>query len=281
MALRDQPYIPLYVQDYLTDEKLNSCSAASQGVYIKIMCVFHKSEPYGGILLKQKDKQKSSSTLNFVYKLARLLPFDAETIENALTELLEEKVLQIDGDFLSQKRMVHDNTVSLSRSEAGRKGGGNPNFVKTKSQTKRLTKRQQNPEIDIVNENVIELKEKGVQGEKPKELINPHPFSNSFLDHWERWIEYKSDEWGFKYKKIKTEQATFNILLKLSNNSEQSAIEIIDQSIANKWKGFYAIKNDNSITGKSDQKFGRVPASSITKYLNRPPLTVERGTGTD
>ena len=57
MALRDQPYLPLYVQDYLTDEKLNNCSASSQGIYIKIMCLFHKCDPYGGILLKQNDKQ--------------------------------------------------------------------------------------------------------------------------------------------------------------------------------------------------------------------------------
>ena len=35
MALRNQPYIPLYVQDFLTDEKLNQCSPASQGIYIK------------------------------------------------------------------------------------------------------------------------------------------------------------------------------------------------------------------------------------------------------
>lgn len=280
MALRDQPYIPLYVQDYLTDEKLNSCSAASQGVYIKIMCVFHKSEPYGGILLKQKDKQKSSSTLNFVYKLARLLPFDAETIENALTELLEEKVLQIDGDFLSQKRMVHDNTVSLSRSEAGRKGGGNPNFVKTKSQTKRLTKRQQNPEIDIVNENVIELKEKEVQEEKPKEMIKTFPFSTEFIPHWVRWIEYKSGELGFRYKKLQTEQAAFHDLVRMSKENEAVAVAMIDKAIGNKWKGFYEIKNDNS-NSKPGKRFGRVSESSLRELNSRPPLTVSRGTGGD
>ena len=57
MSLRNQPYFPLYVQDFLTDEKLNCCSASSQGVYIKIMCLLHKSEVYGELMLKQKDKQ--------------------------------------------------------------------------------------------------------------------------------------------------------------------------------------------------------------------------------
>ena len=44
MALRDQPYIPLYVQDFMTDEKLSECSAESTGVYIRVMCIMHKSQ---------------------------------------------------------------------------------------------------------------------------------------------------------------------------------------------------------------------------------------------
>jgi len=134
MALRDLPYLPLYIQDYLTDEKLNRCSAAAQGVYIKMMCIFHKSEPYGGILLKQKDKQNESTSLNFAYVFAKLLPFDLQQIHDAILELLDEKVLRIDGDFLFQKRMVEDNKLSEIRSLAGKKGG-----KKTQSKTKDFT----------------------------------------------------------------------------------------------------------------------------------------------
>jgi hypothetical protein len=137
MALRDQPYLPLYVQDYLTDEKLNLCSPAAQGVYIKIMCIFHKSEEYGGILLKQKDKQNSSTYLNFAYKLSKLIPFQIDIIAGAITELLDEKVLILDGDFLYQKRMVKDNDISIKRSKSGKKGGikslgNNKNLLKQK-----------------------------------------------------------------------------------------------------------------------------------------------------
>ena len=106
MALRNQPYIQLYVQDYLTDEKLNECCASTQGIYIKIMCLMHKSEPYGTILLKQKDKQATKRIDNFAYKLAKHLLFTQEEIGNALNQLLEEGVLQIKGDILSQKRMI-------------------------------------------------------------------------------------------------------------------------------------------------------------------------------
>ena len=122
MALRDQPYLPLYVQDFLTDEKLNECSAESTGVYIRLMCIMHKSENYGTILLKQKDKQTDKQILNFAKKLARQMPYEVPIIERALTELLEENVLSLDGDILYQKRMVRDGKLSDIRAFAGRKG---------------------------------------------------------------------------------------------------------------------------------------------------------------
>lgn len=145
MALRNQPYFPLYVQDYLTDEKLNMCSASAQGVYIKVLCIFHKSETYGGILLKQKDKQKNNTCINFADKLSKLLPFDTETIHEALVELIEEKVLIIEEDFLYQKRMVRDFDISNKRSLSGKKGGD-----KTKNLLKQKSK--QNTEYEYENE---------------------------------------------------------------------------------------------------------------------------------
>lgn len=163
MALRDLPYLPLYIQDYLTDEKLNLCSAATQGVYIKIMCVLHKSETYGGILLKQKDKQKSSSIENFALKFAKLLPFDYTTIYSALTELLDEKVMRADGDFIYQKRMVKDGRISEERSKAAKKGGGNPNLLKQKP--KQSSKQKSEYENDNEDENEDE-KQRGGVGEK-------------------------------------------------------------------------------------------------------------------
>lgn len=122
MALRDQPYIPLYVQDFLTDEKLNECSAMATGVYIKIMCVLHKSDPYGKFLLKQKYKQTDQQILNFANSLVKHLSFDTTTIQSALKELLAEGCLKIDGDYLIQKRMVSDGEISIKRSYAGKKG---------------------------------------------------------------------------------------------------------------------------------------------------------------
>lgn len=123
MALRDQPYIPLYVQDFMTDEKLIECSASATGVYIRLMCLMHKSEEYGTILLKQKYKQSNKQSLNFASQLAKSFPYNLSEIESAIDELLSEKVLEIIEDYLVQRRMVKDNEISIKRSISGSKGG--------------------------------------------------------------------------------------------------------------------------------------------------------------
>lgn len=123
MALRDQPYLPLYVMDFLSDEKLANCSAESTGVYIRLMCVMHKMEDYGAITLKQKFKQNESNVKNFASMLVRQMPYDSSVIERSLEELLDEQVLTLEGDRLFQKRMVRDGELSRKRAEAGYRGG--------------------------------------------------------------------------------------------------------------------------------------------------------------
>ena len=123
MALRDQPYLPLYVQDVLTDEKLIECSAQSHGVYFLLLCLLHKQEKYGLICLKEKYKQIQSKTEAFASMLAKQMPFEQKQIQNCLDELLHEKVITIDGFELYQKRMVKDGELSIMRTEAGKMGG--------------------------------------------------------------------------------------------------------------------------------------------------------------
>lgn len=122
MPRRDQPYIPLYVMDFLTDEKLRECSAESVGVYIMLMCVMHKQEEYGTISLRDKDRKGLDTIADFSAKLAKHLPFGEGVIGRAIKELLAEGVLHMDGEKLIQKRMVRDADISEKRSAAGKKG---------------------------------------------------------------------------------------------------------------------------------------------------------------
>jgi hypothetical protein len=154
MALRDQPYFPLYVRDFLTDEKLAECSAQATGVYIRLLCLMHKSEHYGKILLRQKSRQIEQQTvqqtdqqtkqqngqqieqqavqqteqqngqqeIKFAAQIAKHLPYELPVVEAAIIELVAENVLFIEGDFLCQKRMIRDGELSIKRSKSGRKG---------------------------------------------------------------------------------------------------------------------------------------------------------------
>lgn len=164
MALRDQPYLPLYIKDIMTDEKLNECSAATHGIYIKgIMCLMHKSETYGKILLKQKHKQNESKEKNFALLLAKHLPYSELEIERAITELISEGVCFYDGDYLVQKRMVKDNEISEKRALAGKTGGKNTQKNTSKdndfAQAKVEAKGQANSEYEYEYEyeNIIDI----------------------------------------------------------------------------------------------------------------------------
>ena len=85
-------------------------------------------------MLKQKDKQNESKCLNFAFKLARLLPIAMSDLSEAISELVDEDVLQIAGDELQQKRMIKDNALSLIRAKAGSKGGKKRSFAIAKTQ---------------------------------------------------------------------------------------------------------------------------------------------------
>jgi hypothetical protein len=188
MSLRTRPYFPLYVQDYLTDEKLSCCTLSTQGIYIRILCVFHKSETYGGILFKQIPKQTYSSIQYFAFIISKQIGCCSSDVADAIEELLFFDVLktkQINGiDFIYQKRMESDGNLSNIRAESAKKGGGNPSlkskkedlFIQNDKQIDKQTYKQidkQNAEYEYVNEYEYDLK-KGVQGEKnEKKSIDP------------------------------------------------------------------------------------------------------------
>ncbi len=177
MALRDQPYLPLYIQDFLTDEKLVECSAAATGVYIRLMCIMHKSENYGKILLKQKHKQTSEQIKNFALMIAKQMPYDVNTIFESLMELVDEKVLHIEDDFLVQRRMVKDGELSDKRASSGGKGG-----KRTQEKTKQFAtkfakaKNEANPEYENEIENEVDIETDNVvvkQKKQRKKFVRP------------------------------------------------------------------------------------------------------------
>lgn len=247
MALRDQPYFPLYVQDYLSDEKLSCCTLSTQGVYVRLLCVFHKSENYGGILYKQIPKQNFSTNQYFAYILSKQTGINNEELSSAIEELLFFEVLKIEDlegiPFLFQKRMVKDNDISLKRSISAIKGGGNPKLKKTINTDKKPLKTKenidnnlfiqnpkQNPEnaiedenenkddinkVECENSNFIQYSKYGdgrlhflaLEWQKNNEGKYPDEFYDNFLDYWTAPIQGGAK----KGKELWTDQKTFSI----------------------------------------------------------------------
>jgi len=123
MALTDQPYLPLFVDDWMNNSKLKLCSPGAHGLMVSIMCLMHKSEQYGIILLRQKYKQTDKQILNFASQVAKQTSFDLLDVQAYLTELIDEKVLCLEGDQLMSLRMIKDAKTSLERSKSGKIGG--------------------------------------------------------------------------------------------------------------------------------------------------------------
>jgi len=71
---------------------------------------------------------------------------------------------------------------------------------------------------------------------------------NDIVELWDEWKEYKSQHFKFKYKTIQSEQAAFDNLVELSEKNFEIAREIVKQSMANGWKGFFLPKNSQNKT---------------------------------
>lgn len=184
MALRNQPYLPLYVQDFLTDEKLRECSAQTVGVYIMIMCLMHKSQEYGKISLSKFDKRTDNITNDFATKLMKHLPFPFHTVTCSLEELLDRDVLTMENEAIIQKRMVKDNVISEKRAASGKKGGittQSKDFAKANA----LAKVEANTENENENEGLdvllLDTKEP-IEGTNKIHFYIAKSFHNLFIE---------------------------------------------------------------------------------------------------
>jgi hypothetical protein len=81
------------------------------------------------------------------------------------------------------------------------------------------------------------------------------PFeSKEFINYWEMWKEFKRKQFKFTYATPQSEQASLKDLVKLSGGDERIALEIIEQSMAKGWKGFFTLKNETNATGISNNR---------------------------
>lgn len=78
-------------------------------------------------------------------------------------------------------------------------------------------------------------------------------FIENIKEAWCEWKEYKKEQFKFSYKP-RSEEKALTLLFNLSNSDAELAIKIIDQSIANGWKGFFELKINNNATVNANTK---------------------------
>lgn len=191
--------------DFANDEKLRMCSAQATGVYIRLMCVLHKSQDYGKLQIKesfvytkhdtngiqntiQTEYDKEILYSKFAENLSKQMPFTVEVIKVGLLELDYYGVIRLDGNTLCQPRMVKDGELSETRRKSvNKRWNGNrgnteaadltPTRPKTKRNTKTDTKvdtnEYTNTEIENEYENNIDSEEKEVQGKRKRAFEPP------------------------------------------------------------------------------------------------------------
>lgn len=166
------------------------------------------------------------------------LGIDKKTLQELLDFMVSIDLLHEENGVIYSDRVNEHLAYRTMLSEAGKRGGRPPKKAPLNPPL--------SPRESRKGEERIEKDSKVIK----KDLI--YIFETDAFKHaWEQWKSYKKAEYKFTYKSTDTEQVTMNSLQALSGNNEQTAIKIINQSIANNWKGFFALKvNDNAATSE-------------------------------
>jgi len=232
------PSFPFYAQDFTVG--VMHFSMAERGVYITLLAY----QWVNGKIPKKR--------LGFI--------LGSEWVE--CWDTVGEKFKEVEPGFLLNERLEAERDkraqFKLKQAENGSKGG-RPSKIKpkenpTETQTQTQNISQKKPledESEYDNEKEKEYEKEGAvekQKRLPK-LKNTEPelnipfFTENFKTQWQLWKVFRDKEHKFKYKTVISEQAALNDLHNLSSGSEKIAIDIIHQSMAKGWKGFFELKN--------------------------------------
>ena len=140
-----------------------------------------------------------------------------------------------DGNFFNERlRLEVDKRRSFCESRRKNRNS-KPQDKNEKHMSQHMsTHMYQHMENENENENRIVNRKRGA-GEKPT-----NPFSESFIEVWEIWKDYKKTSHRFSYKTIDSENIALAQLAKTSQGNEEFAIEMIHHSIAQGYKGIFA-----------------------------------------
>lgn len=110
-------------QDWESDEGLRQCSLAAQGLWMRLLCICAKAEPYGYLAIAGQSLDDSS--------IARAVGVPSSEVRTLMAELEQWGVFSRDGKGrIYSRRLVRDYKLSRQAANNGL-SGGNPTLCKT------------------------------------------------------------------------------------------------------------------------------------------------------
>lgn len=71
------------------------------------------------------------------------------------------------------------------------------------------------------------------------------PFGDKFKQSWAEWMEYRAQRKLARYTPIGFKK-TMTMIVNISNNDEDTAVQIIDNSISNNYQGLFRVKTQQN-----------------------------------
>lgn len=219
------PAVLFYTSDFLTGTL--TMSDEQIGKYIKLLCFQHQKG-----ILSEKDMMNICKT------------YDEE---------IWAKFVKCEEGYYN-KRMREEADKRRAYSESRRNNKLKIKKAEHMTNISSSYEEHMENENEIVNEHIN--KDIIINKEKTQKIkIDKEPLvfiSPDWESLWQGWADYKKTEHRDGYKSAKTEQVAINKLVEMSGGDLRKAQEIVKQSIANRWKGLFTIKQNANVTTKSN-----------------------------
>lgn len=169
---------------------------------------------------------------------------------NDKNPILEDRLLQATFEPIRQslKRDLQKYDRRLEVAKNNGEKGGRPRKAEITKKTQSVKNKPKKPVSDSVSVSVSVSDSDSV--------INLPFNSKRFSNAWSLWKDYKKKDFRFTFKSAISESSALSKLHKMSEENEENALLIIEQSVANGWKGFFELsKSQNKKSNEPSQDY--------------------------
>lgn len=224
---KELPYFRFTVQDW-QNGKISIESYELQGLFISVCGYYWINDC---VLTLTMLRKKFSNAINLLEQLIELDIIKHEKRHDKI----EIEFLNNQYDLLSEKRK--------RRQEAGSKGGNAKAMLKQKRSYKDKDKDKDKEKIITSTEN--------------ESIFSGSVWDNEEMNAaWSKWIAYKKSEFKDVYKSKETEKTAGRKLWSLAGGVQSVAIQIINESIAQHYKGLFELKNNGKTQQTTTSRLG-------------------------